>query len=432
MKQKKQKGPRLAAAHMLARVLDKGIPLDAVLASGLQGLSGKDRAFTRALVSNTLRNLGVIDHILADRLNTPISHRAHIARDALRMGVCELLFLRTPPHAAVSEAVNLTGTHATSRPLRGVVNAVMRRIGESADTILDGLDQADLNTPYWLYAGWVKTYGAETANKIAAAHHAEPRLDLSTKGDATEFAASVEGTVMGPHAVRLGADHPPVEALPGYDEGAFWVQDFAATFPVRLMGDVTGKRVIDMCAAPGGKAMQLAARGAEVLAVDKSEPRLDRLVGNLERTGLSAELLCTDASDLQGIDPFDIVLLDAPCSATGTIRRHPDLPWIRDEETMASMTRLQDRLLDRAAVLTQPGGLLIYAVCSLEPREGEQRIEAFFERHSNFSRHAVTPDEAAPVADAITPLGDLRTLPCHLADQGGMDGFFICRMVREG
>lgn len=429
--QKKQKGPRLAAAHMLARVLDKSIPLDAVLASGMQGLSGKDRAFTRALVSTTLRNLGVIDHILDGRLKTPISHRAHIARDALRMGVCELLFLRTPTHAAVSEAVNLTGTHATSRPLRGVVNAVMRRIGEQAETILEELDQAELNTPEWLYADWVKAYGAETANAIASAHHAEPPLDLSTKEDAQALAGRVDGTVIGPNSVRLPEDHPPVEALPGYDTGAFWVQDFAATLPVRLMGDVTGKSVIDMCAAPGGKTMQLAAAGAEVLAVDKAEPRLDRLAQNLERTGLPAELLCTDASDLEGLDPFELVLLDAPCSATGTIRRHPDLPWIREEGAMNGMTRLQDRLLDRAAALTQTGGLLIYAVCSLEPREGEERIEAFLKRHTGFSRRPVSPDEVAPAGDAITPKGDVRTLPCQLKDQGGMDGFFITRLVRD-
>lgn len=430
--EKKQRGPRLAAAHMLARVLDKSIPLDAVLASGMQGISGKDRAFARALVSTTLRNLGVIDHILEGRLNTPISHRAHIARDALRLGVCEVLFLRTPTHAAVSEAVNLTGTHTTSRPLRGVVNAVMRRVGTEAESLLEHLDQAKLNTPDWLYADWVKAYGDETAHAIATAHATEPKLDLSTKEDAAALAGRVDGTVIGPNTVRLPQDHPPVETLPGYDSGAFWVQDFAATLPVRLMGDVAGKTVLDMCAAPGGKTMQLAARGAEVLAVDKAEPRLDRLAQNLERTGLPADLLCTDAADLQGIDPFDIVLLDAPCSATGTIRRHPDLPWIREEGAMNGMTRLQDKLLDRAAALTQPGGMLVYAVCSLEPREGEERIDAFLKRHTKFARRPVSADEIAPTADAITPKGDVRTLPCHLGDQGGMDGFFIARLIREG
>lgn len=415
---------------MLARVLDKSIPLDAVLASGLQGLAGKDRAFARALVSITLRNLGVIDYILDERLKTPISHRAHIARDALRLGAAEILFLRTPTHAAVSEAVNLTGTHAPSRPLRGVVNAVMRRLSEQAETVLPPLNQAHLNTPYWLYDGWVQAYGEETAQAIAQAHMHEPRLDLAARQDATTLAADVDGTLLGPHTVRLGAEHPPLEELPGYEEGAFWVQDFAATLPVRLMGDLAGKTVLDMCAAPGGKTMQLAAAGAEVLAVDKSEPRLDRLVENLERVGLTAELFCTDAAALEGLDPFDAVLLDAPCSATGTIRRHPDLPWIRDEDSMKSLTGLQDKLLDRAAALTKPDGTLVYAVCSLEPREGEERIAAFLARHSNFARNAVTANEISPAENALAPSGDVRVLPCHLADQGGMDGFFISRLRR--
>jgi 16S rRNA (cytosine967-C5)-methyltransferase len=261
----------------------------------------------------------------------------------------------------------------------------------------------------------------------------EPALDLSVKQDAASWAERLRGRVLPNGTVRMLAQGA-VTLLPGFREGAWWVQDAAAALPATLLGDVRGLRVADLCAAPGGKTAQLAFAGARVTAVDRSAQRLTRLRENFTRLGLAIETVAADALEWQS-EPFDAVLLDAPCSSTGTIRRHPDVPWIKGEADLAALTSLQTRLLDRAVELTRPGGTLVYCVCSLEPEEGEDQIAALLARDTRVSRKPIAPADVAGVAEFISAAGDLRTLPTHWPDSeprwGGLDGFYGSRLLRN-
>jgi 16S rRNA (cytosine967-C5)-methyltransferase len=293
-------------------------------------------------------------------------------------------------------------------------------------------DSADFDTPPWLMQRWTRAYGAETARAIARANGHEPALDLTVKGDAPTWAARLRGRALSTGTVRTIAQGR-ISLLPGFAEGAWWVQDAAAALPARLFGDVTVKRVADLCAAPGGKTMQLAHAGAQVTAVDRSESRMNRLRDNLKRLSLKAETIVADATEWNA-EAFDAVLLDAPCSSTGTIRRHPDVPWIKREADLTALTLLQQRLLDRAVALVKPGGTLIYCVCSLEPEEGAEQVAALLQRDSNFRRRPIGAGEIASLAELLTPEGDLRSLPCHLPDEdprlSGLDGFYAARLER--
>ncbi len=274
--------------------------------------------------------------------------------------------------------------------------------------------------------------GPNLACAIAAAHASEPALDLTVKSDPARWAEALGGRVLPTETVRTIV-HGPVSKLPGYDEGAWWVQDAAAALPARLLGDVNGKTVADLCAAPGGKTAQLAAAGARVTAVDRSEARLRRLAQNLTRLGLSAEIVAADVTEWQSA-PFDAVLLDAPCSSTGTIRRHPDIPWLKRESDIATLAALQRRLLARAVELVRPGGALVYCVCSLEPEEGVEIVSELLAGDSRLRRRPILPAEVGDLAELIDNTGDLRTLPCHLPDStaqmGGLDGFYAARLER--
>ena len=278
---------------------------------------------------------------------------------------------------------------------------------------LAAIDTARLDTPEWLMARWSAHYGEKTAHAIAAAHADPPPLDVSVKGDAEDWAARLRGRVLPTGTVRAQA-HGPIARLPGFDEGGWWVQDAAAALPARLLGDVRGRTVADLCAAPGGKAAQLALAGADVTAVDRSPPRLSRLQANLARLGLQAKVVAADVAEWQG-GPFDAVLLDAPCLSTGTIRRHPDVAWLKREADLAQLAALQTKLLDRAVELTKPGGTLVYCTCSLEPEEGENQIAALLERDSRVRRRPVEASEVAGLSEIISDAGDLRTLPFHLS-----------------
>jgi 16S rRNA (cytosine967-C5)-methyltransferase len=304
----------------------------------------------------------------------------------------------------------------------------MARDGRAA---LAGFDAA-LDTPAWLMTRWRRVYGEATARAIAAVHGEEPPLDLTVKHDAEAWAARMRGRVLATGTVRLIA-HGPVSLLPGYAEGVWWVQDAAAALPARLLGDLAGRRVADLCAAPGGKTAQLAAAGARVTGVDRSPARLARLRENLARLGLVAETVEADVLEWQP-EPFDAVLLDAPCSSTGTIRRHPDIPWLKREADLATMTTLQTRLLDKAVSLTRPGGTLIYCTCSLEPEECETQVSALLARTPGLVRRPIAAAELDGQADFVTPAGDLRTLPCHWPDpdlrMAGLDGFYAARLER--
>src|SRR5436190_1914485 len=296
----------------------------------------------------------------------------------------------------------------------GLFDAVLRRVAGEGRDVIAALDPVSLDTPQWLFARWQRNYGADTARAIALAHSHEPPLDLTVKADAESWAQRLRGRVLPTGSIRT-ATQGQVSLLPGYHEGAWWVQDAAAGLPARLFGEVAGKSVADLCAAPGGKTAQLAHAGARVTAVDRSTNRLVRVRDNLMRLGLSAHMVAADATEWQG-GPFDAVLVDAPCSSTGTIRRHPDVGWLKSEADLAQLIGLQGRLLDRAVCLTKPGGTLVYCVCSLEPEEGEQQIEALLAREPSLRHKPIGPEEIPGIAEFLSSKGDLRTLPSHWGD----------------
>jgi 16S rRNA (cytosine967-C5)-methyltransferase len=428
---------RRVAADLLDGVLRRHRALDEQLESGeassaFAALQERDRALARKLVGTVLRRLGTLRHLLAGALDRGFPADAPRVETILLIGAAQLFWLDVPDHAAVDLAVRLAQADRRAARYPGLVNAVLRRMARDGRAALAGLDIAALDTPEWLLARWIRAYGEATARAIAAVHGEEPPLDLTVKQDAEGWAARLRGRVVATGTVRLVA-HGPVSLLPGYAEGAWWVQDAAAALPARLLGEVAGRRVADLCAAPGGKSAQFAAAGARVTAVDRSPARLARLRENLARLGLAADTVEADVLEWQA-EPFDAVLLDAPCSSTGTIRRHPDIPWLKREADLAAMTALQARLLDQAVTLIRPGGTLVYCTCSLEPEECEAQISALLARAPRLVRRPVAAAELDSQGALVTAAGDLRTLPCHWPDpdprMAGLDGFYAARLER--
>ena len=419
---------RQAALEILVSCLDKGQPLDEALArhAGFAGLDPRDRAFVRLLLATTLRRLGEIDTVLGALVAKPLEGPNAAGRQVLRLGAAQLLFLGTAPHAAVDTSVRLI-EDAHLPHLKGLANAVLRRISREGLAILGDRNPARLNTPQWLWQSWAEAYGEDTAHAIAAAHLIEAPLDLTPHSNTDFWAGQLEAEVLPTGTLRrTGGGH--IAELPGFTEGAWWVQDAAATLPVRLMGDIAGKRVADLCAAPGGKTMQLCAAGAQVTAVDISARRMVRVGENLARAGLAAELVTADASKWTAGEKFDAILLDAPCTGTGTLRRHPDIAWLKDEEDVGRLTLAQDRLLLHAVEQLKPGGTLVYAVCSLQEDEGPARIDALLGREPRLRRVPVQPAELPGLETAITKEGDVRTLPSMWPERGGLDGFYVARL----
>jgi 16S rRNA (cytosine967-C5)-methyltransferase len=427
---------RRVAADLLDGVLRRHRPLDEQLESGeassaFAALAERDRALARKLVGTVLRRLGTLRHLLGTALERGFPDDAPRVESILLIGAAQLFWLDVPDHAAVDLAVRLAQADRRAARYPGLVNAALRRMAREGRAALAGLD-ATLDTPAWLMTRWTRAYGKATARAIAAVHGEEPPLDLTVKHDPEGWAVRMRGRVAATGTVRL-ITHGPVSLLPGYAEGAWWVQDAAAALPARLLGEVAGSRVADLCAAPGGKTAQLAAAGARVTAVDRSPARLARLRENLARLDLTAETVAADALEWQA-EPFDAVLLDAPCSSTGTIRRHPDIPWLKREADLAAMTSLQARLFDAAVTLTRPGGTLVYCTCSLEPEECEAQVSALLARTPGLVRRPVAPEEIGGQAAFVTAAGDLRTLPCHWPDpdprMAGLDGFYAARLER--
>jgi 16S rRNA (cytosine967-C5)-methyltransferase len=433
--------PGLAARRVAADILDGVIrrnrPLDEQLDDrqanhGIGLLSDRDRALARNIVSTTLRRLGTLRHVLNGLLERGMPADAPRAESAMLVGAAQILFLDVPDHAAVDLSVRIAQADRRAGHFSGLVNAVLRRVAAEGAQRVAELDTAKLDTPAWLLERWTKAYGPETAHAIARANSQEPALDLSIPDKAEEWAVRLRGRVLPTGTVRMIA-HGPVSLLPGFSEGAWWVQDAAAALPARLLGDVKGKRIADICAAPGGKTAQLSAAGAKVTAVDRSERRLLRVRENLARLHLEAETVTADATEWQSA-PFDGVLIDAPCSSTGTIRRHPDIAWLKNETDIATLADLQRRLLDRSVDLVNPGGLIVFCTCSLEPDEGERQIADFLARESRVRRKPIEASEIPGLDGLITPEGDLRSLPCHWSDSearmGGLDGFYAARLER--
>jgi 16S rRNA (cytosine967-C5)-methyltransferase len=428
---------RRVAADILDGVLRRRRPLDEQLVGsevnpGLTALEERDRALARKLVATALRRLGTLRRLLGTALDRGFPADAPRVETILLIGAAQILWLDVPDHAAVDLAVRLAQADRRASHYPGLVNAVLRRMARDGRAVLATFDMAALDTPDWLMARWTGTYGRDTAHAIAAIHGEEPPLDLTVKHDPDSWAARLRGRVVATGTVRTVA-HGQVSLLPGYVEGAWWVQDAAAALPVRLFGDVAGRRIADLCAAPGGKTAQLAAAGARVTAVDRSPARLARVGDNLARLGLAAEMVAADALEWQA-EPFDAVLVDAPCSSTGTIRRHPDIPWLKREADIAVMASLQARLLDRAVALTRPGGTLVYCTCSLEPEECEMQVAALLARAPGLVRRPLVAAEVCGDAGFVTAAGDLRTLPCHWPDSdprmAGLDGFYAARLER--
>lgn len=426
-------GARRRAWRAVSEVLKRRVPLDDVMdePAGEESLPARDEALARAIATVTFRRFGTIREALQARLAKGLPKDQRLIT-LLAVGAAQILFLDVPDHAAVDTSVRLAQEDRALKHAAGLVNAVLRRIAREREAILAESDPWS-DTPDWLKARWIARYGSATAEAIAQAHRAAASVDLTVKADAPAWAERLGGVLLPTGSIRL-VERIPVRELPGYEDGAWWVQDAAAALPARLLRAKPGERIADLCAAPGGKTAQLAFDGAAVLAVDRSAKRLERLTENLARLGLSAETRVADAAALEEA-PFDGILLDAPCSATGTLRRHPDVSWTKADEDIGKLSGLQSRLLDRAAELLKAGGRLVYCTCSLEPEEGEEQARAFLERHPDFDRSAIRPEEVGGLADLLTPEGDLRTLPCHLplADRarGGLDGFFAARFVRQ-
>jgi len=420
------------AAEWLDQVLTKRRSLDEVVEASPNDatMSARDRAFTVLLCLTVLRRLGQIDDAIGRCLDRPLPGRARGAHLALRLGAAQLLFLETPAHAAVDTSVNLAVARGAGA-YRKLVNAVLRRLGREGATWRDEQDAARLNTPDWLWQSWSAAYGEAAARAIAETHLEEPPLDLTTKADAAALVDRLEATVLATGSLRRTAGGR-VDELPGFDTGDWWVQDAAAALPARLLNVGPGDIVIDLCAAPGGKTAQLAAAGARVTAVDRSPVRLARLRQNLDRLALNTETVEADAATWRPPEPASFILLDAPCTATGTIRRHPDIAYLKTPEDVARSTAAQDRLLANAAAMLAPGGTLVYAVCSLQPEEGAARIDAFIEDNPAFVRVPIQASDIGGFEDTITPTGDLRTLPSHLSALGGWDGFYAARVQRRG
>jgi 16S rRNA (cytosine967-C5)-methyltransferase len=421
---------RHVALDLIGVVLGRERPLDEAIddSPAMAKLSLRDRAFARLLVATVLRRLGQIDSLIADCLANPLPPRAAQVHDILRLGIAQLLFLHTPPHAAVATSVDL----AQSRGFlahKGLVNAVLRRLSvEGADRV-SRHDAAALNTPSWLWQSWTRHYGEEVARAIAVAHLREAPLDLTPRANADGWCESLAATVLPTGTLRRPGGGA-VATLPGYSEGAWWVQDAAAALPARLFGDVAGLNVVDLCAAPGGKTAQLADAGAFVTAIDRSSRRLERLVANMKRLSLPAATIAADALTWRPDHPVDAVLLDAPCSATGAIRRHPDVPHLKRPADVARLATIQDRLLRAALEMLRPGGMLVYCTCSLEAEEGPQRIDGLLRSGAPIERRPVSAAELDAPAEWITRDGDLRTLPFHLAEYDGIDGFYAARLVK--
>ena len=429
---------RRIAADILDGVLHKHRTLDEQLDGpaahpGLKALADRDRALMRRLVATILRRLGTLGHVLSRLLDRGVPTDAPRAQSALLIGAAQILWMDVPDHAAVDLSVRLVQADRRAAKYAGLVNAVLRRCAREGQALLDEVKDQALDVPPWLLARWSAHYGEATAKDIVAAIGHEPPLDLTVKSDGEQWASRLHGEVLPTGTVRTPL-HGSVTMLPGFNEGQWWVQDAAAALPVRLFGDLTGRTVVDLCAAPGGKTAQLVQAGAQVTALDRSPARVARLRGNLARLSFEAESLAADACEWATDKSFDGVLIDAPCTSTGTVRRHPDVAWLKQESDIAALAVQQARLIRRGLALLKPGGTLIYCTCSLEPEEGEQVVASLLADESGVRRQPVDPAELAGLTELVTPEGDVRTLPSHLPHTdpalGGLDGFYAARLVK--
>ncbi len=428
---------RRAATRILAAVVDRQTSLDGLLDPvngnrAFRDLPAADQALTRAIVLAALRHLPVIEAFLGSLVDRPLPEGARALVHVLTTAAAQILYLDTPDRAAVDLAVEQARGDPRNRRFAPLVNAVLRRMSREKQTRLPQIEAGTLNAPAW-FAERLQTAYGEAADAILRAHATPAPLDLTIKADPRGWAERLGGTLLPTGTVRLAGHDGPVTALPGFEEGAWWVQDAAAAIPARLFGDVAGRRIADLCAAPGGKTAQLAAAGAAVTALDLSANRLKRLSQNMQRLQLDVEVRQGDLMDWQPDSPFDGVLLDAPCSSTGTVRRHPDIPWTKGPADIAKLAALQERMLHKALTLVRPGGLVVFSNCSLDPAEGEDLVARLLEEQSDVARQPIAASDWPGLEAAVTGDGDFRTTPAMLpaADPrlAGLDGFFASVLV---
>lgn len=426
---------RKAALLMLGDILDRKQPLDQVLEQtrDFTALPQRDRAFVRMLITTTLRRLGQVDDFINRALTQAEPLKPPALRNLLRLGATQIAFMNVPDYAVVDTSVRIAEKANLSRQ-KGLVNAVLRRITDEHKDWESKQDASRINTPEWLMKIWIEDYGLRIAAEIAQAHMSEAPLDISLKNrdEISYWEGTLGGTKLSTGTLRL-MDAGQVQYLPGFDDGMWWVQDASAALPAKLLGDVENKTVIDMCAAPGGKTAQLAAMGANVVALDRSTRRLKRLTENMNRLRLNSHVKAevADAAHWRCKTPPEYILLDAPCSATGTIRRHPDVMALKNQPDMERLMGMQHNLLMNAADVMAKGGTLIYCTCSLQKAEGEHQIEHFLESRNDMVRVPIRSEEIGGLDMLITSQGDVRILPFHLAPHGGMDGFFISRLQKR-
>ncbi|MBB4199966.1 MFS transporter [Rhodoblastus sphagnicola] len=430
---------RVAAAAIIGDVVQGGHTLDEKFAaetapSRMSGVAERDRGLARSIATVALRRLGTIRLALSQLVEKGLPRNCGPLEWVLIAGAAQILFLDIPDHAAVDLAVRAARLDTKSAGFANLVNGVLRNLIRRRDEFLELSDPLEDDTPHWLAARWRRIYGEDRAQMIASAHRDEPTLDLTVKSDAAIWAERLGGRVLPTGSVRLDT-HAPIPELAGYAEGEWWVQDASAAVPARVLAVKPGERVLDLCAAPGGKTAQLASAGAKVVALDRSAERLKILAANLARLKLEAAVAVGDAAQFKA-EPFDAILVDAPCSATGTARRCPDVPWIKKPGDIAALAVIQARILDHALTLLKPGGRLVYCTCSLEPEEGEGQIAALLRRNPDVSHERIDPLAFGLPVEAATADGDLRLLPDLLPDpnprQRGLDGFYVASLKKLG
>ncbi len=401
--------------------------------AAFNALESRDRGFVRLLVATVLKRAPQIDAALSGLLHEPL----HLLKpqqliNVFRLGIAQIAFLQMPPHAAVNTSVELAAA-SNMEWQKSLVNAVMRRVAQDGIEMLDLRDAGRVNTPEWLWQQWAQDYGVETALDIAAANLSDAPVDFTVKENPQMWADRLAATLLPTGSLRLpSAGFVP--GLAGFDDGAWWIQNAAAALPVKILasyfgGDLRGKKIVDLCAAPGGKTAQLAAMGADVIALDRSAPRLKRLQENMDRLKLSVSIVAADGAVWQPQEKLDAVLLDAPCSATGTIRHQPDVLRLKDIRDQDKLAALQKRLMQNALDMLKPGGVLLYCTCSIQKAESEAQTEWLLAQNPRLRLSAIRPGELAGINAMLSLKGELRALPQHWAEHGGIDGFYAVRFV---
>lgn len=425
---------RMAASRILGAVIDRKTSLDGMLDAehgnpAFTALNDADRALVRAILQTALRHLPRLELILKALLDTPLPEGARALHHLLIVAATQMIYLDIPDHSAVDLAVEQANRDPRSRRFAKLVNAILRRIGREKQELLDYVSDVPC-MPDWFLDRLTEIYGEDHALAIAAAQLEPVTIDLTVKADPEQWAQKLSGRVLPTGTVRLDPFKGTITALEGFDAGEWWVQDAAASIPAQLFSDLDGKRVADLCAAPGGKTAQLVLAGAHVTAIEQSQSRLRRLSANLDRLQFQAETRCVNLLELEDEQGFDAILLDAPCSSTGTTRRHPDVLWTKDSADIAKLAALQERLLRHAITLLKPGGRIVFSNCSIDPIEGELLVDKVMADHPELQIVPVDPANWHGLEEAITSRGEFRTTPAMLASEGGLDGFYACVIAK--